>query len=101
VGDVLMQQGDLHGALHEYRRSLAIAERLAAADPTNSTWQRGLAVSHYQLAALRYRSGNYAEKEAHLRQCFLVLACMSQSGMFLDEPLRRLYLQLEARFRIK
>ena len=35
VGDVLRAQGDLAGALVEYRAALVIAEALAAADPAN------------------------------------------------------------------
>jgi tetratricopeptide (TPR) repeat protein len=34
IGDVLLAQGDLAGALKAYRESLAVAARLAAADPS-------------------------------------------------------------------
>ena len=34
IGDVLVEQGDLAQALKSYQASLAIRERLAAADPT-------------------------------------------------------------------
>ena len=39
-------QGQLDDALAAYRASLAIRERLAAADPSNAGWQRDLSVSH-------------------------------------------------------
>jgi eukaryotic-like serine/threonine-protein kinase len=43
IGDVLCNQGDLAGALAEYRAGLAIAERLATQDPANAQWQTDLA----------------------------------------------------------
>ena len=45
-----MAQGNLDEALKAHRDSLAIRERLAAADPSNTEWQRDLAISHYNLA---------------------------------------------------
>jgi hypothetical protein len=42
IGDVLVAQGKLDEALKAYRDSLAIRERLAAADPGNTQWQRDL-----------------------------------------------------------
>jgi hypothetical protein len=39
-------QGKLDEALKAYRDSLAIAERLAAADRSNTQWQRDLYVSN-------------------------------------------------------
>jgi hypothetical protein len=44
VGHVLRARGDLEGALAAYRASLAIAEHLAAADPSNAGRQRDLSV---------------------------------------------------------
>ncbi|NQW09613.1 MAG: tetratricopeptide repeat protein, partial [Alphaproteobacteria bacterium] len=46
IGDVRVAQGELATALDSFRASLAIAERLAAADPGNAGWQRDLSVSH-------------------------------------------------------
>ena len=46
IGDVLVAQGDVAGALAAYRASLAIGETLAARDPANTEWQRDLSVSH-------------------------------------------------------
>jgi hypothetical protein len=42
VGDVQMAQGDLAAALKSYGDGLAITERLAGADHSNTKWQRGL-----------------------------------------------------------
>ena len=39
IGDVQQAQGDLAAALASYQASLAIAERLAKADPGNAGWQ--------------------------------------------------------------
>jgi hypothetical protein len=44
-----MAQGDLAGALKSYKADLAIAERLAKADPGNAGWQRDLSVSNERL----------------------------------------------------
>ena len=39
VGNILMRQGDLAEALKSYRDGLAVAERLAKAEPENPEWQ--------------------------------------------------------------
>lgn len=44
IGDVLLAQGDLPGAQKAYRESLAIRERVAGADPSNTEWQQDLSV---------------------------------------------------------
>jgi tetratricopeptide (TPR) repeat protein len=58
VGDVLVARGDLAGALSAYEAGLAIRERLAAVDPSNTLWQRDLIVSHWRLAAVAERRGD-------------------------------------------
>jgi hypothetical protein len=45
IGEVLVAQGDLAGALGAYRDGLAIVQELAATDPGNTLWQRDLSVS--------------------------------------------------------
>ena len=45
-GDTYQTLGDLEQALKAYRDSLAIAERLAAADRSDSEWQRDLSISY-------------------------------------------------------
>ncbi|MFZ2139980.1 MAG: hypothetical protein WAV78_24145 [Xanthobacteraceae bacterium] len=49
---MLVAQGDLTAALQAYRDSLAIAERLAKADRSNTQWQRDLAISHSKSASV-------------------------------------------------
>ena len=58
IGDVLRDQGNLPGALESYRASLAIAERLAKADPGNADWQRDLSVSHNGIGDVLRAQGN-------------------------------------------
>jgi len=48
-------------ALKSFHEGLAIAERLAAAEPGNADWQRSLAVSHGHLAEV-YRRSNDPDK---------------------------------------
>jgi hypothetical protein len=40
-------------ALEAFRQSLAIAERLASADPSNATWQRDLEISRRLVEEIR------------------------------------------------
>jgi hypothetical protein len=58
---VLKAQSKPDEALKAYRDSLAIAERLAAADPRNTMWQRDLAMSHGELALVCERQGRFAD----------------------------------------
>ena len=58
VGDVLVAQGNLPEALKSYRDSLAIAERLAKADPGNAGWQRDLSVSYNKVGDVQVAQGN-------------------------------------------
>ena len=57
VGDVLVAQGDLAGALKAYRDSLAIADRLAKSDPGNAGWQRDLSVSYDKVGDVQVGAG--------------------------------------------
>ena len=50
-------QGDLAGGAASYRASLAICERLAAADPGNAGWQRDLSVSHNKIGDVLVGAG--------------------------------------------
>jgi tetratricopeptide (TPR) repeat protein len=61
VGDVLVAQGNLLEALKAYRDGLAIAERLAKADPNNAGRQRDLSVSRNKIGAVLVAQGNLPE----------------------------------------
>jgi hypothetical protein len=55
IGDVQSARGNLEAALQAYGDGLAIREKLAAQDPSNSEWQRDLRIepSGWPLAAER------------------------------------------------
>ena len=52
---MLVAQGNLPEALKSYQGSLAIADRLAKADPNNAGWQRDLSVCTTRLATCWWR----------------------------------------------
>ena len=58
---MLVAQGKLPEALKSYRDSLAIAERLAEADPSNTGWQRDLSVSYDKVGDVLVAQGNLPE----------------------------------------
>ena len=58
IGDVLVEQGSLPAALDSYKASLAIADRLAKADPGNAGWQRDLSVSQAKIGDVLRAQGN-------------------------------------------
>ena len=60
VGKLALDKGDLAGALKAYRESLAIAERLAAQDPTDARWQHELAAIHSQVGGVLRERGDAA-----------------------------------------
>ena len=50
IADVLLAAGDRTGALENYRKGLAIFDKLARSDPGNVQGQTDLIVSHFKLA---------------------------------------------------
>jgi hypothetical protein len=68
VGDVLVDQGNLPEALKSFRDGLAIADRLAKADPGNAGWQRDLSVLYSNLAGAFRKMGDNAMALDALRQ---------------------------------
>lgn len=56
-GDTHLEQGRLDAARKAYEQSLAIRERLAKADATNTGWQRDLSVSYIKLGELSAVAG--------------------------------------------
>ena len=60
IGEVRVAQGDLAGGLAAYEAGLAIADRLAGSDPSNSEWQRDLSVSHNRIGDVRVAQGDLA-----------------------------------------
>ena len=58
IGNVLVAQGDLPGALQSHRAAMAIAKRLAKADPDNAGWLRDLSVSHNKIGDVLVAQGD-------------------------------------------
>jgi tetratricopeptide (TPR) repeat protein len=59
-GNVLLAQGDVDGALREFRAALAIAENLVASDPSNSLWQSDVSLGHSKIGAILEGKGDLA-----------------------------------------
>ena len=60
VGDARLLLGGLPLAAIAYERTLAFVQRLAAADPANTTWQRDLSISGNRIGAVRQAQGDLA-----------------------------------------
>ena len=75
---MLVAQGNLAEALKAYRDGLAIAERLAAADPSNAGWQRDLSVSHAKLARGFRASRDTVKTRRHLTEGRAIIAHLVQ-----------------------
>ena len=91
IGEVLSAQGDLPGALAQFKAYHAIAESLARRDPGNMQWQRDLMASHWRLANMgEDAAGNW-------RRCIEILEAMETAGrlappdrQWLEEARRKL-----------
>jgi hypothetical protein len=89
----LEAQGDLAGALTEYRASLAIREPLAGADPTNAVWQRDLWVTCWRIANALERSGD-PTAAASWQRAYDVLSGMKSTGIYISAADEQFYEQL-------
>jgi tetratricopeptide (TPR) repeat protein len=58
LGEIWQKRSDLAAALQSYSDSLAIAERLAKADPGNAGWQRDLSVSYNKVGGVQVAQGD-------------------------------------------
>ena len=74
-------------------------EKLAAQDPGNAGWQRGLVVSYYRLATMAAQQGDHAGANSSCMRCHAIMHRMRQAGMSLDPQLGKLFAQLDAHFR--
>lgn len=75
LGDVLHQQGypeNLPLALEFYRDSVAIEDRLARADPSNTELQRDLAVTYCRVGGVLRDQGNLSEALTSFRDCLAI-----------------------------
>jgi len=98
IGNVLLAQGDLAGALEAYRKSMGVRERLASADPSNAGWQRDLAVSFHKLAGMCEQTHQAAEAAQYWIGCRDVLRGMRRRGLFMDPPIVAVLDQLERKY---
>ena len=57
IGDVQQDSGKLQPALKSYQASLAIRQKLVAAEPGNAGWQRDLSVSHNAIGEVQQAQG--------------------------------------------
>ena len=79
LGNVLVAQGDLAGALTVYRAGMTISERLAASDPNNAQWQRDLSVSHNNLGDVLVAQGDLAGALTVYRAGMTIIARLAAS----------------------
>ena len=68
IGETQSQQGDRAGALKSYQANKAIAQKLAASDPSNSRWQADVAVSAWNIGTMKGSPQTNAERRAVLAQ---------------------------------
>ena len=74
-----MAQGKLTEALQAYRDSLAIAERLAKADPGNAGWQHDLAASYNKVGNVLVAQGNLAEALQAYRDSVVIIERLAKA----------------------
>jgi len=77
---VLRAQGNLPAALDAFNTSLAIADRLAKADPGNAGWQADLAASHGKLGQLHRALGDTATARRHFEIGRAIVAPLAGTG---------------------
>ena len=76
---MLVAQGDLPEALKAFRDSLAIADRLAKADPGNAGWQRDLSVSYAKLANAYRTAGQLPQAREQLTAGRTIIARLTET----------------------
>ncbi len=68
LGDVLIDQSDFAGARTRFEQSLAMAQRLAAADPSSAEAQHDVAISHERLGDVLVAQGDLTGALAAYRE---------------------------------
>jgi len=77
---VLRLQGELDAALASYQAGRAIAASFVAADPGNSGWQRGLAVSHIKIGDMLALQAKPDEALASYRASHAIAERFAETG---------------------
>ncbi len=79
MGDHQLSRGSTISALAAYRRALAIAERLAQADPGNAGWQFDLGISNERIGDVLMAQGNLAAALKHYRSKNEIIERLAQA----------------------
>jgi len=95
LGDVSYRLGRTDQAYAALRLAIDSRQRLAAAEPTNTDYQRGLAQAHHRLACLCHQSGLLPEAVRSGRSAAAVLKSMREKGMPLEPSEQQLLEALE------
>lgn len=68
IGEVRTNRGDLPAARKAFVESLELGRRLAARDPDNDDWQKGLGASHFWIGYVDWRQNDLERAEAEFRE---------------------------------
>ena len=79
IGDVLVAQGDLPGALKSFRDGLAIADRLAKSDPGNAGWQFDLGISNERVGNVQIAQGDLSAALASYQARHAIISQLAKS----------------------
>ncbi|BDG73246.1 tetratricopeptide repeat protein [Roseomonas fluvialis] len=79
LGDVLLRQGQATAALDEYRKAMAIAERLVARDAGEAKWQWDLWASHNKVADVLEDQGDTTAALAEYGKALIIAARLAAS----------------------
>ncbi len=79
-GELLLDNGDVHGGAAIQTRTTAIWQALSAADPTNAQARADLALAHARLGRALARSGNVAQALAAYRASIATFAAALAQG---------------------
>ena len=78
LGNVAVAQGRLDEAARAYGDGLAIAKKLAAGDPGNTEWQRGLLYSLFQISKLQAKQKHWPDAISNAEAVFKIAERLSQ-----------------------
>jgi tetratricopeptide (TPR) repeat protein len=79
VGDVFREQGDYAAAIDSFQSALAIVEKLAEADPSNTGWQLDLAISLARLGEVSLDQGNTLRAVSEFQKAHAIFGRLGQS----------------------
>jgi predicted negative regulator of RcsB-dependent stress response len=72
MGDVLCAKGNLNAARTRYSDALAITQKLAAHDPTNTLWKRDLAANYERIGDVLRDQGDLANALKNYRDSYKI-----------------------------